>query len=94
MHASSCGNVERAILYAEKALQITSQQPDGISSLQYGPLSTCPHTIGAVVNIQVFNMLRVHVMETMISCKLVEGKYTESLNLVCTYIYTQIFLFF
>lgn len=65
MHASSCGNVERAILYAEKALQITSQQPDD-----------------AGVNIQVFNMLKAHVMETMISCKLVEGKYTESLNML------------
>ena len=42
MHASSCGNVERAILYGEKALQITSQQPDGISSLQYGPCPTAP----------------------------------------------------
>ena len=36
MHASSCGNVERAILYAEKALQITSQQqPNGMDPIQY-----------------------------------------------------------
>ena len=40
------------------------------------------HTADAGVNMQVFNMLKAHVMETMISCKLVEGKYTESLNLV------------
>ena len=40
MHACSCGNVERAILYAEKALQITSQQPDGTSPLQCGPYLT------------------------------------------------------
>lgn len=40
------------------------------------------HTADVGVNIQVFNMLKTHVMETMISCKLVEGKYTESLNMV------------
>ena len=43
MHASSCGNVERAILYAEKALQLITQQPDGISFLQYNPCGTAPH---------------------------------------------------
>lgn len=30
MHASSCGNVERGILYAEKALQIMT---DGMESV-------------------------------------------------------------
>lgn len=82
MHASSCGNVDRAILYAEKALQIMSQQSDGMNLLRQG---ACPteHAVGLGVNIQVFDMLRSHVMETMISCKIVEGKYTESLNLVC-----------
>lgn len=80
MHASSCGNVERAILYAEKALQIMNQQPDGINYLHCAASPT-GHTAG--VNVHVFNMLRAHIMETMISCKLVEGKYTESLNLVC-----------
>ena len=44
MHASSCGNVERAILYAEKALQITSQkQPDGMDFIQYITCLADPH---------------------------------------------------
>jgi len=89
MHASSCGNVDRAILYAEKALQIMSQQSDGMDFLQQG---ACPieHAAGLHVNIQVFDMLRAHIMETMISCKIVEGKFTESLNLVCC-VYIDIF---
>ena len=44
MHASSCGSVEKAILYAEKALQITSQQPDGTTLCPWatGCCLTCP----------------------------------------------------
>ena len=91
MHASSCGNVDRAILYAEKALQIMSQQSDGMNLLRQGAYLT-KHAAGLGVNIQVFDMLRSHVMETMISCKIIEGKYTESLNLVChVQLCTQIF---
>lgn len=89
IHASSCGNVERAILYAEKALQITSQQADGID-LKYIVLIYPNWSYTAGVNVQVFDLLRAHVIETMISCKLVEGKFTESLNLVCVYVSVQV----